>query len=261
MDLLGHIAEVQALGLPDESPTAAACERLLLALLDADGPPPAPVPGFSSEANKGIARSPKGRPLFLCESWQTGEWTCLLLDLPPVTMGRPIFLPNPAGKGPGRTVTDYQSQKFQRRIGAACAAFDLPKPANPCKVVVQCNATRTFVAWRQLPDPAPDLRGDLDNYAKNILDGLQRCSLLANDRIIADLKVARVFMPESQCSLESRLIEHLATTRAAFPEMNQRELARAARLSQRDTRRLLRMIAAPSPKPGRRKRTPAPDGA
>jgi Holliday junction resolvase RusA-like endonuclease len=255
MPLSDHIASVQALGFADDSPAAEVCEKLLLALLDAEGPPPVPVAGFSSEVRKGIARSPKGRPLFACETWATVGWTCLLLDLPPVPMGRPIFLPNPEGKGPARTITDYQSQKFQKRIGAACTTFDLAKPPNPCRVVVKCNAVRLFMAWRPLaPNTAPELRGDLDNYAKNVLDGLQRCAVLANDRIIADLHIAREHLPEASTTLEDRVLEHLAATREANPSLNQRSLARAAGLSQREARRLLRMLPPPAVpvKPGRR---------
>jgi Holliday junction resolvase RusA-like endonuclease len=240
MPLLDHITAVQSLDLPDAAPAAEICERLLLALLDAEGPPAEPVAGFSSEAIEGIARSPKGRPLFLFQSWTTGPWTCLRLDLPPISMGRPITIKNPTGKGPSRTVLDYQSAKFQNRVVAACQAGGLPRPPSTCRVCIRLDYHCTFVAWAPHASPAPNLRGDLDNYSKNILDGLQRSGLLVNDRGVADLHVSRDLLPPAARTLSDAQRDHLLAIRKASPELTQRQLAKAAGLSQRMTRHLLR---------------------
>lgn len=255
MPLLDHISAVQSLNLPDAEPASEVCERLLLALLDAEGPPAEPVAGFSSEAQEGIARSPKGRPLFLFQSWTTGPWTCLRLDLPPISMGRPITIKNPLGKGLPRTVLDYQSAKFQNRIFAACAAARLPRPPPVCRVCIRIDYHRTFVAWCLHAPPAPNLRGDLDNYSKNILDGLQRSGLLVNDRGVADLHVSRELLPAAVRTLADAQRDHLLAIRKASPELTQRQLAKAAGLSQRMTRSLLQKAGLTGRNPhGRSKR-------
>ena len=238
------ISEVQALNMRASTPAAKLCDKLLDALLEAEGPPPTPIEGYSTNLRPAIARAPKGKPLFTCQAWQTGQWVCLMLDIPPVVMGRPIFLPHPSGKGPPRTVTDYQSQKFQKRIGAACQAHALPPPVPPCRLHIKVGA-RVFVAWAPLKTPVPELRGDLDNYAKNILDGLQRCSLLVNDRFIADLHISRDYLPPPPCSLEDATLKHLLEIKSKNPTLkNQRQLAKLAGLAQREARRLLRIAAA-----------------
>lgn len=241
------IAEVQALNMRGSTPAAKVCEKLLEALLDAEGPPPAPLEGFSTAPIPAIARSPKGRPLFPCHTWRTGRWTCLMLDLAPVVMGRPVFLPNPSGKGPPRAVTDYRSQKFQKRIGAACQALTLTPPSSHCRLHTRLSPDRVFICWAPSDQAAPELRGDLDNYAKNILDGMQRCGLLVNDRYIADLHISRDYLPPAQITLETMTLNHLLEIKAANPAIkNQRVIAKLAGLAQREARRLLQLNAAPT---------------
>lgn len=240
MPLIDHITTVQTLNLPEGSKAAEACERMLLALLDAEGPPPDPLEGFSSPLREAIARSPKGRALYLCHTWETGNWTCLRLDLPPITLGRPVFIPNPAGKGPPRTVLDYQSAKFQNRIIAGCHALNLPTPPAPCRLCLKLDKGRVFIAWAAMATELTcDLQGDLDNYAKNVLDGLQRHGQIANDKQIADLHVTREPMPAVTRTLNDALRDHLLSVRAEFPDLAQRALAKAAGISQRLTRQLL----------------------
>lgn len=244
MPLNDLIRSVQELNLPEGSKVADLCERMLLAVLDAEGPPAYPVIGFSSEEREAIARSPKGRALYLCHTWQTGDWTCLLLDLPPIAMGRPLFLPNPAGKGPPRTVLDYKSAKFQNRVVAACKALRLPTPPAPCRVCLKLDAGRIFVAWAPIPpELTRELPGDLDNYAKNLLDGLQRHGQIANDKQVADLHTTREPLPAITRTLHDALRDHVLSVRSANPELTtQRALAKAAGISQRLTRELLRAV-------------------
>lgn len=251
--LTEHIKAVQALGFAEGSRESETCERLLIALLDAEGPPAEPIPGFSTNLVQGLARSPKGRPLYPCASWMTGGWTCLLLDLTPVSMGRPIFLPNPSGKGPPRAVTDYQSQKFQKRVGAACESLNLPALTNPSRLTIRLSGYRTFLAWAPMPaEDAPALRGDLDNFTKNTLDGLQRSGRLKNDRDIARLHVTREHLAPPTHSIDDLLLERLAVARAENPQLGQRALAKIVGMSQLNIRRLLRLLPAAAPKPGRK---------
>jgi Holliday junction resolvase RusA-like endonuclease len=236
--LLDLIRRVQSLGLPDGSPAAELFEDAAQSLLAAEGPPPQPITGISSEVRTAIARTPKGKPLFLCHTWQTGMWTCLMMDLAPVVMGRPVFVRSPNG-GYGRVVTDYQSQKFQRRLAAACIALHVPPPPGPSALCCRLDTGRIFLAWAPLSDDRPALSGDLDNYAKNIMDGLQRAGVVPNDRTIAQLECSRELLPAPSESLDSHLTDLLLRVQADNPDVTQRELARLAGVSQRTTKRLL----------------------
>lgn len=236
--LVGFIREFQQLALPASAPAAELFERMLQALLDAEGPPADPIAGVSTEVRTEIARSRTGRPLFLCHTWDTGPWTCILIDIPPVVMGRPVFLPNPAGRGLPRVVTDYRSQKFQRRVGLACQALKV-HPPQLCRIVAHLHLSRLFLAWAPVVTPPPALSGDLDNYAKNVMDALQRSRLIANDSTIASIGFARVFLPLPTETLDDRLLAQLLEVQSANPKLNRRALAKKAGISQRTVKRLL----------------------
>lgn len=258
--LVGFIREFKRLGLPDNSALADLFERIMQSLLDAEGPPADPIEGISTMVRTAIARTPKGRPMFLCHTWETGSWTCLLLDLQPVVMGRPVFLPNPAGRGLPRVVTDYRSQKFQRRIGAACHALGLPPPPEPCRVCSRLSPTRVFLAWSAIESAPPVLVGDLDNYAKNVLDALQRARIVVNDRTIAAIAFSRAELPAPAQTLDQRLLADLLTVRSEHPKLNRRALAKKAGLSQRTVKRLLKIAEeeAAHPKASADEKLPAP---
>lgn len=251
--VVGYIRELQTLRLPESSAAAALFERILQSLLEAEGPPPSPIEGISSPVKTAIARTPTGRPLYLCHAWTTADWTCVLLDLAPVVMGRPFFLKNPNG-GPGRVVTDYRSQKFQRRLGAACTALGLPPMPEPSRVCSLLASTRLFVAWAPIIHYTPPAftveqrranrdakRADLDNYAKNVLDALQRVRIASNDRTIASLSFSRVNLPEPTETLDQHLLAHLIQVRTEHPKLNRRILAKRAGISQRECKRLLNL--------------------
>jgi hypothetical protein len=237
------IREFQGLKLP-EGPAADLFERALQALLEAEGPPAIPIPGISGKVRTAIARSPRGRALYLCHCWETLGWTCLLLDLAPVVMGRPVFLKNATGAGPGRVVTDYQSQKFQKRIVAACSALDLRAPAEPSRLCSILDFARVFLAWTPMAGSPPALKGDLDNYLKNVFDGLQRARIVPNDRTIAALGCVRAQLPPASETLEDRLLANLLKVRAKHPKMNRRTLAKTAGVSQRQCKYLLDLAKA-----------------
>ncbi|WP_415907034.1 hypothetical protein [Oleiharenicola sp. Vm1] len=247
--LVGFIREFKRLGLPEDSALADLFERIMQSLLDAEGPPAEPIAGISTAVQTAIARTPKGRPMFLCHTWETGSWTCLLLDLPPVVMGRPVFLPNPAGRGLPRVVTDYRSQKFQRRIGAACHALGLPPPPEPCRVCSRLSPTRVFLAWAPIEVAPPALVGDLDNYAKNVLDALQRARIVVNDRTIAAIAFSRADLPAPAQTLDQHLLADLLKVRAEHPKLNRRALAKKAGLSQRTVKRLLKVAEEEAARP------------
>ncbi|AHF94981.1 hypothetical protein OPIT5_00185 (plasmid) [Opitutaceae bacterium TAV5] len=247
--LIEYIREFRKLGISPSSTTSELFDRLLASLLDAEGPPNQPLPDISSGLQTVVVRSATGRPLFLAHSWFTLHWTCLLLDIPPVVMGRPTALPSPTGKGPPRLVTDYQSQKFQNRIGLACKALDLPPPQPPSRVCSHIDPQRTFLAWAPHNGIPPWVRGDIDNFAKNVMDGLQKARVVQNDRTIAAINFQREDIPPPVLSLDQFLLEKILEAKTQFPKLNQRKLAKIAGVSVRTTSRLLRLHRA-TPAPG-----------
>lgn len=216
--LLSFLPRAQALEASPE--VEALVADLLGQLLLVEGPPVDPVSGISEDFREVIARSPKGRPMCLCRTWTTGPWRCLLLDTKSVPMGRPIFLSNKAGGGPPRAITDSPSQAFQRRIVAACRDLGIAMPVGEGAVHTVLGIHRTFLAWRsrELDEPMNrELRGDADNFAKNILDGLQQAGVLPNDRGVFRLTAAKDLPASWEAlpfSLEEAIRKEALTRRA-----------------------------------------------
>ena len=161
----------------------------IVAALALGGPPLQPVTDYSENYQQVLVRSTTGRAMFSAESWITHPWTCVRIDVPSVPMGRPRAVTR-EGKPPAMRL-DTPSATFQRRLGSALRALNLPKPPGRCVVHTAASGSATLVAWRELVtdydgDP-PSLPGDIDNYAKNVLDGLQRGALLSNDRAVIRL--------------------------------------------------------------------------
>ncbi len=179
------LAKAQALTTLKDPDTEALVENLLGLLLNYEGPPVTPIPDVSEEISlPKIIRSPKGRPWAVAQTWITGPWRCLLLETASVPMGRPITLKAEEGKK-GRTITDSRSLGFQNRIVMACHQLGISAPIGEGAVHTVLGTHRSFLAWRSREEDESmnrDLRGDADNFAKNILDGLQRAGVLPNDR-------------------------------------------------------------------------------
>lgn len=205
--ILDRIAALKTTDDPDTREVLELClERLLLS----EGPPTTPLPGFSEGDRTDLVRSPKGRPLCLARTWTSGPWRCLVLETPSVPMGRPIFLANKTGQpGPPRTITDSRSQTFQRRIVAACHALQIDQPLGQGAVHAVVGAQRTFLAWRPLAqgEDLAQLRGDVDNYAKNLLDGLQQAGPLPNDRGVGRLSVTKLLAQDPDWTAPSASLE------------------------------------------------------
>jgi hypothetical protein len=190
------LTQARALSGPAANPEdlQAVVDDALGRLLLVEGPPVDPVPDYSEDLKRTIVRSPKGKPVAVARTWTTGPWRCLLLEVPSVPMRRPLFLlhdrsvltrKGPISSNAFRTITNSRTQNFIRRIAAACQALEITLPMGEAAVHSVFGETRTFIAWRSRETDEPFnrvLRGDVDNFAKTILDGLQSAGVVPNDR-------------------------------------------------------------------------------
>jgi crossover junction endodeoxyribonuclease RusA len=96
----------------------------------------------------------------------------LVIPGPPVPKGRPR-------KGKGRWYTPRSTIEFEEHVAWVARAQRTRFGDDPVRVSIEI--------WTQR-----SLRGDLDNYAKSILDGLQKGGLFNNDRQVVGLDVQKV---------------------------------------------------------------------
>jgi len=190
--LLDFIPRVRALKASPE--TEDLLEDLLGHLLNMEGPPVEPL-DFSEGFQTALVRTAKGRPLCIAQTWLTGPWRCLVVETMSIPMGRPITLKDDTeGGGRGRTVLDSRSSSFQKRIVASIHALGIAAPVGEGAVHTVLGSNRTFIAWRAREadeDMNRSLRGDADNFAKNILDGMQKSGVLPNDRGVHRVTAAK----------------------------------------------------------------------
>jgi hypothetical protein len=188
----------------------------VLAVLAYAGPPCVPISDYSEDHRGDFARGKSGRARFWCETWVTSPWRCLRIDVPSVPMGRPFALrPTDAGALPVLHL-DRASTRFQEQIRMAIAALGLRSPIGRCVVHVTSSTSSTFIAWREFDSEfdgqaVVDLPGDVDNYAKNALDGLQKAGVLINDKDVETLRSSKALPAEfgDLPTLEDRLLAAL----------------------------------------------------
>jgi Holliday junction resolvase RusA-like endonuclease len=88
----------------------------------------------------------------------------------PVTKGRAIPI---VVNGRTRMVADSKTKTYERHVGKAWQDADLPKHTGPVEVDILVFPDHVEVAVTPLDDTGVSpLQGDVDNYAKSILDGL-----------------------------------------------------------------------------------------
>ncbi len=241
--LLDLIARAQTLRLHPDSQAAKVIEDALHALLLAEGPAPQPIDGFSEDLQTGIARSTFGRIRFLAHTWTTGPWRCLLLDLNPVPMGRPQLLMDKDTKK-SRVTVDYPSRKMQQQIKFACTSLNLPPPPEPSRFVTAFDKHRTFIAWTGYSEDVSVLKGDLDNYAKNVLDGLQRSGLVRNDKTVASLLAVNCPMSAPVRTLDDYLCGQITDHLQEHPGATPKRIAKALNIPVQRSERLYRALSA-----------------
>jgi Holliday junction resolvase RusA-like endonuclease len=167
---------------------------LLSRVLDLEGPPPIPDPEDESYQRGVIKHSTTNRGIALAETWRKGPWRCVLIHSKSIPQARHKTRTLPDGsKVP---IVDSASTTAQRRVVMACRHFKLDNPVGDCVVSITSNPTRTFMAWRRPSEAearwSQELLGDVDNYAKTILDGLQKAGVIRNDRGVIEARVTKV---------------------------------------------------------------------
>lgn len=108
--------------------------------------------------------------------------------------GRPIAWARTASAG-GRRITPARYRQWKQLAASTIsleskfARFD---PETELRVAVHLHKDRTEVAVVAADDrhrPGTGIAGDLDNYAKAVLDALQESGLIADDKAVTYLEV------------------------------------------------------------------------
>ena len=108
-----------------------------------------------------------------------------------VVQGRPVPKGRPRMTRRGRVYTPKESIEAEELIaeiiGDKAPVFD-----GPVSVEMIFSKEYTTVTVRALDDAQTGLRGDLDNYVKLLLDGIQRSPLIENDRQVLHIDAVKI---------------------------------------------------------------------
>jgi len=88
----------------------------------------------------------------------------------------------------GRVFTPVQTLEFERLVNEAYDGFCAEKPVSLSISLYKDKFTVTVTEYDTL-EPSP-LRGDIDNYAKSILDGLNGVAY-TDDKLVYKLQVTK----------------------------------------------------------------------
>jgi Holliday junction resolvase RusA-like endonuclease len=104
----------------------------------------------------------------------------VLTNQPPtiVVLGRPVAKQRARMFPGGRAYTPPRTRDYEQTVAWACRATRERFRTGPLSVRILLLSTT-------------ELRGDVDNYAKSILDGMEKGQLIGNDRQIKDLQIGR----------------------------------------------------------------------
>lgn len=98
----------------------------------------------------------------------------------PRAKGRPRF--RVIGNGKVIAYTDSATREFEKHVADS---YDGPLFEGTIAVTIECHTGSTYVSIREYPEWDPKLRGDVDNYGKAILDGLQGKAFKNDSQVIA----------------------------------------------------------------------------
>lgn len=88
----------------------------------------------------------------------------------------------------GRFFKPQRTRDYEESIAWTCKAQRERVGDTPCDVTIELYEDKTVVVITPRPDaPKRKLQGDVDNYAKSVLDGLQQGGLIKNDRQVNEL--------------------------------------------------------------------------
>jgi len=91
----------------------------------------------------------------------------------------------------GRVYTPKESIEAEKEI-AEIIGEDAPVFSGPVSVTVTFSKESTSVTLKSLGEASSGLRGDLDNYLKLLLDGIQRSPLIDNDRQVLHVDAIKI---------------------------------------------------------------------
>ena len=105
--------------------------------------------------------------------------------------GRPVPKGRPRMTRRGRVYTPKESIEAEQLI-AETIGDKAPVFESPVSVEMIFSKESTTVTIKALDDAQTGLRGDLDNYIKLLLDGIQRSPLIENDRQVLHIDAVKI---------------------------------------------------------------------
>ncbi len=108
-----------------------------------------------------------------------------------IVEGRPRPKGRPRMSKRGRVYTPKETVEAEKRyidaVGDNPPVFD-----GPVYVEMLFGKESTQIHIKSVPDWKTSLRGDIDNYVKLALDGVQRAGVIVNDRQVVGLEVSKL---------------------------------------------------------------------
>ena len=93
----------------------------------------------------------------------------------------------------GRFFTPKETRDYEEAVAMLCRATRQSVGDDPCDISIELHETKAIVLITPVPDaPKRKLKGDVDNYAKAILDGLQKGQMIENDKQVRELHLSFV---------------------------------------------------------------------
>jgi Holliday junction resolvase RusA-like endonuclease len=82
----------------------------------------------------------------------------------------------------GHVYTDASTREYEKAVAEAYRSSDGPKFDGPVQIKINVNVHYADVTIESI-DNESKLRGDLDNYVKSILDGLNKVAYLDDKQV------------------------------------------------------------------------------
>lgn len=108
-----------------------------------------------------------------------------------VIEGRPRPKERPRFTRSGKTYTPKATLDYERIIAEAYRASGGPTFEGPVSVVIGFSEGQQSVSICSLNTEKPKLRGDIDNYIKATLDGLQQGGAFKNDSQVVSVDAVK----------------------------------------------------------------------
>lgn len=128
----------------------------------------------------------------LADTRKVTEHACIRLEIP----GRPVPWQR-VRTNQGRFFTPQETRDWEDSVAWICRAQRERLGNTPCRIELELYEDRAVVTLIPVPDAKKrKLKGDIDNYAKSILDGLQKGEVIENDKQVIELDISFPSPPE-----------------------------------------------------------------